>query len=145
MKRKILLSILSLSLVLTLIGCKGIPCGDPEWVRAENSVYLYWQAITNRQYELAKWYCISGGIWYNKTDELEEYININSEGETSLLISESHFQGQTEVIENHAIVNIYIFSNKITFSNNYLIYDGETLEYEIELIKISPPGDWKLK
>ncbi|GAI17679.1 unnamed protein product [marine sediment metagenome] len=41
---------------------------------AEETVYNYWQAIINRQYGLAKCYCITGGIWDNKVDEWEEYI-----------------------------------------------------------------------
>ena len=91
MKRKVLISFLIILLIFTLTGCMPIPPGESEGTMAEQEVYSYWQAITNRQYELAKWYCIPDGIWYNKTDEWEEYININSEGEASLLISEPYF------------------------------------------------------
>jgi len=145
MKRKILILILIMILSLMFTSCKGVPCGEPEWMRAENEVYHYWQAIINRQYKLAKYYCIPDGIWYNKTDEWEEYINTNSQGETSIMISKPHFQGGTEVIGNNATVYIDVFIDKITFFNNQLIYEGETFEYEIGLIKISPPGDWELK
>ena len=86
MRSKILLSVLIILLILALTGCGMIPPGIPEWMRAEETVYNYWQAIINRQYGLAKWYCITGGIWYNEVDEWEEYININSEGEASILI-----------------------------------------------------------
>ncbi|GAI58929.1 unnamed protein product, partial [marine sediment metagenome] len=85
-------------LILTLIGCEAIPNGLPDWARAEDEVYSYWIAIINRQYELAKCYCITDGVWYNKTDEWEEYINTNSEGEASILIYRPSFYEQAEEI-----------------------------------------------
>jgi hypothetical protein len=145
MKRKVLLSFFVILLILALTGCGMIPEGLPEWMEAEDTVYLYWQAITNRQYELAKHYCITDGIWYNKTDEWEEYININSEGEASVLVSEPYFYKQAEVIGNNAIVYIWIFAHKIAFPDSTTI-DVDTFEYEVELIKeTSPPGSWELK
>jgi hypothetical protein len=145
MKKKVLISILVIFLVLILIGCNPIPPGLPEEAMAEQEVYSYWQAITNRQYELAKWHCIPDGIWYNKVDEWEEYININSEGEASVLIPEPYFHKQTEVIGNNAIVYVTIFVNKIPFPGSFTTY-SDVFEYEIGLIKeTSPPGKWKLK
>ena len=149
MKRKVLLLVLVIILIVALTGCDDltdeiIPPGFPEWMRAEESVYHYWQAITNRQYDLAKWYCINDGIWYNKTDEWEEYINVNSEGEASVIIPKPHFYKQAEVIGNDAIVYATIYVNKIAFPGSCMI-EVDTFEYEIELIKISPPGDWELK
>lgn len=133
-------------MLLILVGC-GSPFlnGEPEWMRAEDVVYHYWQAITNRQYELAKWYCIYDGVWYNKTDEWEEYINTNSEGEASLLISEPYFYKQAEVIGNNAIVYARVYVDKIPFPSSNII-DVDTFEYEIELIRETfPPSNWKLK
>lgn len=145
MKRKILISFLAILLILALTGCGMIPEGLPDWMGAQDTVYLYWQAIINRQYELAKSYCITDGVWYNKTDEWEEYININSEGEASLIISEPYFYKQAEVIGNNAIVYIWIFANKLAFPDS-CCWDVDTFEYEVELIKeTSPPGSWKLK
>jgi len=144
MKRKIIISFFVILLVLVLTGCGTIPY-EPEWDRAEQEVYSYWRAITNRQYELAKWYCITNGVWYNKTDEWEEYINTNSEGEASVIIHTPHFYKQTEVIEDNAIAYVQIFTDKIPFPGSSVIY-GDFFEYEIELIEeTSPPGDWKLK
>jgi len=146
MKRKVLLSflIILLTLTLTLTGCGTIPwC--PQWARAEREVYSYWQAITNRQYELAKFYCVPDGVWDHKTDEWEEYINTNSEGEASVLIHTPHFYKQTEVIGDSAITYVQIFTDKIPFPSSGVTY-GDFFEYEIELIEeTSPPGDWKLK
>jgi len=122
-----------------------IPCGDPEWMRAEEAVYSYWQAIINRQYALAKFYCVSDGVWYNKTYEWEEYINTNSEGEASVIIYTPYFYRETEVIGDEIIVYARINVDKIPFPSSCII-DVDTFEYEIELIKeTSPPGDWKLK
>jgi len=147
MKRKILLLILIMILSLIFTSCRGVPCGEPEWTRAENEVYHYWQAIINRQYELAKYYCIVDGIWYNKTDEWEEYINVNSGGDASLMIYGPSFYEQTEVIENNAVVYARITVDKIVFpSKNGIGIDGDVFEYEIELIRQDhPPGDWELK
>lgn len=151
MKRKIFLSLLVVPLVLSLIGCIPTIPGVPEWMRAEDEVYSYWKAIINRQYELAQWYCISDGVWHNKTDEWEKYINTNSEGEASLLISEPIFYKQTEIIgediydpdiRDEAIAYVKIITHKIPFPDSNTIYT-DIFEYKIELHKQS--GDWKLK
>jgi len=122
-----------------------IPPGLPAWMVAEETVWQYWQAIINRQYELAKWYCVYDGIWYNKTDEWEEYINTNSEGEASVVIYQPSFYEQSEAIGNNAIVYTRITTDITAFPGS-CIHEGDTFKYEIELIKeTSPPGDWKLK
>ena len=146
MKSKVLISFLAILLILALTGCdEMVAPGTPAWMVVEDTVTNYWQAIINRQYELAKWYCITGGIWDNKVDEWEEYININSEGEASLLISEPYFYKPAEAIENNAIVYIWILVDIIPFPDSFII-DGDTFEYEVELIKQNhPPGDWELK
>jgi len=154
LKVKLLLSIFAIFLILALVGCEitqpedpneTIPPCLPEWARAEHEVYSYWRAIINRQYELAKWHCILDGIWHNKTDEWEEYINDNSEGEASVIILEPSFYEQTEIIGDIAVVYVRIYANKIAFPGSYVI-EVDTFKYGIELIKeTSPPGDWKLK
>jgi len=143
LKSKLLLSIFIIFLILALVSCNPIPIGESEEARAEDAVYLYWQAITNRQYELAKHHCIVDGIWYNKTDEWEEYININSEGEASLLISPLYLYDETEVIGNNAIVYAEIFVDKIPFPSSGVIHVG-VFRYETELIRIFT-AEWKLK
>jgi hypothetical protein len=45
------------------MGCEpnfldGMESGD----YAEDLVYNYWQAIVNRQYDLAKYYCVTDGV-----------------------------------------------------------------------------------
>jgi len=143
MKRKILLLVLIITLILALVGCGTIPY-DPDWVRAEQEVYSYWRAITNRQYELAKWYCITNGVWYNKTDEWEEYINANSGGEASTLVYFHYFYKPAEVIGNNIIVYAKISVDKIAFPDcGEILVD--TFEYEMEVIETPPLGRLKLK
>ena len=91
------------------MDCGVIPPGIPEWVRVEESVCQYWIAIINHQYELAKYYCVPDRVWYNKTDEWEEYINTNSEGEVLVLIYLLSFYKLTEVIGDNTILGFDIF------------------------------------
>ena len=146
MKRKVLLSVLVLFLISILTGCgPHFIDGEDEEDLIEQIVCNYWLAIMNRQYELAKWNCIPDGVWDHKTDELEECINTNSEGEASLLISEPYFYKPAEAIENNAIVYAEIFVDIIPFPGSCII-NGDNFEYEVELIKQNhPPGDWMLK
>jgi len=148
MKRKFLISFLIILLVLALTGCRIIPLCCTEEMRAQQKVYSYWQAIINRQYELAKCYCIIGGIWDNKVDEWEEYININSEGECSfLMIYFDKFYKPTEIIGDNAVVYARIITDNIVLPCKKMNgMDIDIFEYETELIKQNYPyGDWELK
>jgi hypothetical protein len=150
MKRKFLISFLIILLILALTGCVVAPELTDRFL-AEETVYNYWQAIINRQYELAKCYCIIGGVWDNKVDEWEEYININSEGVCSfLLIFLDKFYKSTEVIGDTAIVYVRIIADKIVVPCKKMDGDGidiiDVFEYETELIKQNYPyGNWELK
>ena len=145
MKKKVLISFFVILLVLTLTGCTMVPPGESLEDMAEQTVYEYWQAIINRQYELAKFYCIPDGIWYNKTDEWKEYINTNSEGEASVVIYGPTFYEEAEVIGDNIIVYMRIITDITAFPGSSY-HEGDFFEYEIELIKQNfPPGDCKLK
>ena len=144
MKKKVLISFFIILLILALTGCGMVAPGLPSWMVAEQTVWEYWKAIINRQYELAKCYCIIDGIWYNKVDEWEEYININSEGEASVVIYGPSFYEQSEAIGNNAVVYATIATDITAFPGS-CIHEGGLFEYEIELIKTFPSGDWKLK
>ena len=147
MKRKVLLSVLAILLILTLTGCVVAP-ELTDGSLAEEAVYNYWQAIINRQYGLAECYCIYDGIWYNKIDEWEEYININSEDVCSfLLIFLDDFYKPTEVIGDTAVVYVKIITDKIVVPCKKMDgLDIDIFEYETELIKQNYPyGNWELK
>ncbi|MBA7558053.1 hypothetical protein ES705_50842 [subsurface metagenome] len=152
MKKKVLISILAILLILALTGCIVTP-ELTDKLLAEEVVYNYWQAIINRQYELAKCFCIYDGIWYNKIDEWEEYININSEDPCSfLIIYFDKFYKPTEVIGDTAVVYVRIIADKIVVPCNSDFHkkmnglDIDIFEYETELIdRTYPSGYWALK
>ena len=144
MKRKVLLLVLVVFLILILASCgPHFHNGDDESSQAEQTVYEYWIAIINRQYDLAKWHCITDGVWYNKTDEWEEYINTNSKGEASVIIWFGPFYKITEVFENRAIVYPRITVDILSSPGSYGAH-GKLFEYEIELVKSFSLG-WKLE
>jgi hypothetical protein len=155
MKRKVLIFILVMLLNLALSGCVTISPREPLWMEAERTVTQYWQAIINRQYELAKCYCYPFGIWYNKVDEWEEYINNNSEGETSLMIFLDKFYKPTKLIKeniynpdirNSAVIYVKIITHKIPFPGSLVEMDLDVFEYETELINPNySSGYWMLK
>jgi len=153
MKRKVLLLVLVIFLFLILTGCVVAPELTTNRFLAEEAVYNYWQAIINRQYELAKCFCIYDGIWYNKIGEWEEYININSEDPCSfLIIYFDKFYKPTEVIGDTAVVYVRIIADKIVVPCNSDLHkkmnglDIDIFEYETELIdRTYPTGYWALK
>ena len=153
MKRKVLLLVLVIPLILALVGCVVAPELTTDRFLAEEVVYNYWQAIINRQYELAKYFCIIGGVWDKKVDEWEEYININSEGGCSfLIIYFDKFYKPTEVTGDTAVVYVRIITDKIVVPCNSDLHkkmdgmDIDIFEYETELIdRTYPSGYWALK
>jgi len=148
MKRKALLLVLVLFLISILAGCAPhfLNGMDDEGL-VEQIVYDYWMAIMNRQYELAKWNCIPGGVWDHKTDELEECINANSEGESLVMIyfTYPYFNKKTEVIGNTAFVYTYVSIDKIPFLGSSGISGIGPGDYEMELIRETLPQGWMLK
>jgi hypothetical protein len=148
MKRKALFLVLVIFLISILAGCEphflnGIEIEDS----AEDFVYNYWIAIINRQYELAKGYCITNGVWYNKTDELEECINTNSEGEALVMIHFTYlyFTKKTEIVGDTAFVYVWVSIDKIPFFGSSGISGIGSDEYEMELIKETLFEGWMLK
>ena len=145
MKRKFLISFFVILLILVLTGCVAAPELATDRFLVEEAVYNYWQAIINRQYGLAKCFCVIGGLWDNKVDEWEEYININSEDYCSfLVIYFDKFYKPTEVIGENAVVYARIIADKIVLPCKKMIgLEFDVFEYETELIKPNGPyGDW---
>ena len=145
MKSKILIPFLAILLILVLTGCVVAPELITDRFLAEERVYNYWQAIINRQYVLAKLYCVIGGFWYNKVDEWEEYINTNSEDVCSMvMVYFDKFYKPTEIIECNAVVYARIIVDKIVLPCKKMNgMDIDIFEYETELIKPNCPyGDW---
>jgi len=148
MKRKVLLLVLVILLVLALTGCgTHFFDGMDDEGLVEQIVYDYWMAIMNRQYELAKWNCIPGGVWDHKTDELEECINANSEGDALVMIyfTYPYFSKKTEIIGDTALVYTYVIIEKIPFLDSVEHINIASDEYEMELIRETLPQGWMLK
>ena len=148
MKRKILLLILVAFLISILTGCEPhFLDGEDEEGLVEQIVYDYWMAIMNRQYELAKYDCIPGGVYDHKTDELEELINANSEGDSLVMIyfTYPYFTRKTEIIGDTAFVYAWVSIDKIPFLGSSGINNIGSDEYEMELIRETPPEGWMLK
>jgi len=150
MKRKVFLLAIVILLVLILTSCVIAPELTDRYL-AEETVYNYWQAIINRQYVLAKLYCVIGGIWYNKVDEWEEYINTNSEDVCSMMMVYFDYK-PTEVTGDTAVVYVRIIADKIVLPCNSDLHkkmdgmDIDVFEYETELIdRTYPSGYWALK
>jgi hypothetical protein len=150
--KKILLVVLVIFLISILAGCEPhfLDGMDDEGL-VEQIVYDYWLAIMNRQYELAKWNCIPGGVWDHKTDELEECINANSEGEASVIVyfTYPYFNKKTEVIGDTAFAYTGVPIDKIPFPGSSEIIGIGLAEidndYEMELIRETLFEGWKLK
>jgi hypothetical protein len=149
MKRKILLLVLVLFLISVLAGCSPhfLDGEDEEEGIVEQIVYDYWMAMMNRQYELAKQYCIPGGVWDHKTDELEECINANSEDDALVMIyfTYPYFTRKTEIIGDIAFVYVWVSIDKIPFLGSNEIINIGSDEYEMELIRETLPEGWMLK
>jgi hypothetical protein len=150
--KKILLVVLVVLLISILVGCSPhFIDGEDEEDLIEQIVCNYWLAIMNRQYELAKWNCIPGGVWDHKTDELEECINTNSEGEASVMVyfTYPYFTKKTEIIGDTAFAYTGVPIDKIPFPGSSEIIGIGLAEidndYEMELIKETPFEGWKLK
>jgi hypothetical protein len=150
--KKILLLIFVILLISILAGCEphfldGTGTEDADC--AEQTAYDYWRAIINRQYELAKFYCVPDGIWYNKVDEWEKYINANSEGGASVIVSFYEFYSPTVVSCGIAYTYPSIFVDIVPYPGSSSMY-GENFAYVMLLIRDtsppgSPPGSWKLE
>lgn len=65
MKKKILLPLIVIFLILTLVGC-----GNKE--KIEEVIDNYWLALSNRQYELARTYCVPDGSKYKYSEFLQK-------------------------------------------------------------------------
>jgi len=134
MKRKYFLVILFLILAIFLNGCVGgvvTPATDE--AKVKGVIQDYWLALSNRQYELAKSYCIPFGVFYNL---VEEYQSIPYYGSTVKFIP---YFNWVEVTGNNATVNMNI---TITVCFEDICSDEILYNYSMYLTKSS--GVWKL-
>jgi len=142
MRKVYFLVILFLILAIFLNGCgvvtPPIP-GEDQEERVKGTVNGYWSALSNRQYELAKSYCVLNGDAYNLAKEYQDIPYIGS----STLTFKVYFN-YIEINGNNAKANINLTLTATVCFTDICATESETLyNYSMYLKKIS--GTWKLK
>jgi hypothetical protein len=148
MKKKILLSVFVVSLALILIGCSGVTPIIPDVNQEEEirgTVNNYWSALSNKQYELAKIYCIPHGNAYCMVEEYQnlfdyDYVTLNWTPHINYV----------EINGNEATVNIDIALIVTVCFEDICSTESEILyNYPMYLIRIDDIWydiiHWKLK
>ena len=142
MKKKVLISFFIIFLVLVLIGCSGvipeIPDGNQE-EKVKEIINNYWLALSNRQYELAKTYCIPNGNAYQVAEEYQDMPYIGS----STLVFNTYFN-YIEINGNNAKANFNLTLTATVCFDDICSSADETLyNFSMYLVKIN--DIWKLK
>ncbi|MGE4412432.1 MAG: hypothetical protein AB7E45_01885 [Candidatus Caldatribacteriota bacterium] len=141
-KQKIFLSMLILLLTLTILGCSSNNPVIPNMNQEEEIkaiVNNYWSALSNRQYSLAKSYCVTNGNFYTLAEEYQNMPYL----ESSTIEFNANINW-VEITGNIATVNTNITIIVIVCFEDICADDSETLNnFSMELIKTG--GEWKLK
>ena len=137
MKKKFLLSVFIIFLVLVLVGCGIIPdISQKEEIK--EVINNYWSALSNKQYELAKTYCMLYGDAYYAVEDYQslsdyDYVTINW----------THNINWIKIIGNNATVNMIIILDVTVCLEDICSSQNEILNnYSMYLSKID--GIWKL-
>lgn len=140
MRKVYFLVILFLILAIFLNGCGGgvvTPATDE--TKVKGVIQGFWSALSNKQCELAKTYCIPYGNAYNA---VEEYQNLF--GYDYATINWTPYINWVEIIGNEATVNMNLTLTVTVCFGNTCSTESETLyNFYMYLIKID--GAWKLK
>ena len=140
MKKKILLSTFVVFLIFAIAGCSGIiapPLHNAEEIlRAVDNYFL---ALSNREFELAKTYCIPNGSAYQA---VEEYQNAPYIDYSTLIFTA--YLNYVETNGNNSEVNINLTLTATVCFDEICSSSSETINnYSMYLIKIN--DIWKLK
>lgn len=141
MRSKILVVSLVMVLILALVGCGGIvtPDVDVDETKVKGVINNYWLALSNRQYGLAKSYCILNGEFYRLA---EEYQNMPYIGSSTVTFTP--YVNWIEITGNNAKTNINLTVTATVCFGDICATESETLyNYSIYLARIG--GTWKLK
>ena len=140
MRNKSLLLIFVLFLIFALVGCSGIipvPIHDKEEILILVNDYLL--ALSNREYELAKTYCILNGNAYKTVEKYQNMPYLDS----STLI----FTAYLNYVETNGInaeMNINLTLTATVCFGDICSSESETINnFSMYLIKID--NIWKLK
>lgn len=142
MKKKILLSVFVIFLIFILIGCSGVIPIIPDISQEEEIkevINNYWLALSNKQYELAKNYCLPYGNAYYAVEEYQnlfdyDYITLN----WILYINWVKIIGSNATVNTDITLVVTVCFEDICSSESETFYN-----YSMYLIKNN--GDWKLK
>ena len=145
MKRKYIFVVLFLILAMFLVGCSGdgIPTTPgisiTDEAKVKSVIQDYWLALSNRQYELAKTYCILNGKFYLLAEEYQDMPYFGF----STLTWNAYFN-YIEINGNSAKANINLTLIVTVCFEDICSTESETLyNCPMYLTKIS--GVWKLK
>ena len=141
MKHKIVFSVLILFLSCILFGCSGNSPVIPDVNQKEeikSVVNNYWAALSDRQYALAKSYCVINGNFYALAEEYQNMPYLDSTTtEFSVYIN------WVDVTGNAATANTNLTITAIVCFEDICADESETLNnFSIDLTKTS--GEWKL-
>lgn len=138
MKKKIIVSIFIVFLILVFVGCGIIPDVNQE-EEVKEVINNYWLALSNKQYELAKTYCIP---YENAYQAVEDYQDLSDYDYVT--INWTHNINWIKIIGNNATVNMIIILDVTVCLEDICSSQNEILNnYSMYLIKIN--GIWKLK
>jgi len=142
MKNKVLLLFFAIFFVLILIGCSGvIPVipGENQEEKVKEVINNYWSALSNKQYSLAKSYCIPYGNAYYAVEEYQNNFDYSY-----ATLNWNVYINWVAITENNAIANVDLNLNVTVCFEDICSDASETLyNYPMYLAKIS--GAWKLK
>lgn len=141
MRNRLLLLIFIIFLTFALIGCSGII--TPPLLDNEEKILIivndYWLALSNREYELAKTYCILNGNAYQAVEEYQDMPYF----ESSTMIWTCYFN-DVEVNGNSAEMNINL-SLTVTFCFDEICSSESETINNVTMYLTKVNGIWKLK
>jgi len=138
MRKKILLLVFVVSLALVLVSCGVIPdISQKEEIK--EVINNYWLALSNKQYELAKTYCMPYGNAYYAVEDYQtlsdyDYVTIN----WTTNINWVGVTGNKATVSTDITLVVTVCLEGICSTQIEKLYN-----YSMYLIKIS--GNWKLK
>ena len=139
MKKNYFLIVLFLVIAVFLSGCGGVVTPATDEAKVKSVIQDYWLALSNRQYELAKTYCILNGKFYLLAEEYQDMPYLGS----STLTFNAYFN-YIEINGNNAKASIDLTLTATVCFEDICSDASEILyNYTMYLTKIS--GAWKLK
>ncbi|MBA7588271.1 hypothetical protein ES708_30325 [subsurface metagenome] len=138
MRKAYFLVILLLILAIFLTGCGGLVTPVTDEAKVKEVIQGFWSALSNKQFELAKTYCVPYGDAYYAVEDYQilsdyDYVTINWTPCINWI----------KIIGNKATVNMTITLDGTVCFEGFCSSQNETLHnYSMYLIKSY--GDWKM-